>query len=231
MFTDWSYKKIKMYRACPFSVKLKYIDRVPEPPQDPKYDHKRLRGIKAHDDLEAAVNVGGPVPEEFADFAPIVASYVELGGKAESDEYFDSCWNPMTPELVNGWPKGHWLVVKKDVRVLTPSYSLVVDWKTGKKHGNELDHFEQMKLYAVTEWRLYPGLPEYSVELQYLDQKDTWMHKFTPRDLERHWAHFDKDVDVMFNDKLFRPKPNILTCRYCPYNHKNGTGACPVAAV
>lgn len=231
---NWSYKKLKMYRSCPFSLYLKYIKRVPEPPSDPKYDAKRLRGITAHDQLEACINVGAEVPREFAHMEPIIDDYRALGATAEKDEYFDRQWLPMDRPLDIPEDKfwaGYWLVVKKDVRIRTDDFVLIADWKTGKKHGNEIDHFEQMKLYAVTEWRIDPGFPEYVVELQYLDQKDTWSHSFRPHELERHWATFDKDVAVMFADTTFRPKPNILTCRHCPYNHKNGTGACPVAAV
>src|SRR5690606_35810219 len=113
-------------------------------------------------------------------------------------------------------------------------FTLVADWKTGKKYGNEVDHMEQMKLYAVSEYAVDPGYSEYAVELQYLDQKDTWAHTFKPAELERHWQTFEKDVEVMFNDTTFRPKPNIYTCRYCPYNKKNNAGRdlpCPVAAM
>lgn len=230
--TNWSYKKLKMYRSCPYSVYLKYIKRAPEPPKDPKFDAKRLRGIDAHDKLELCINVAGDIPVEFKPFTEIIESYIELGATAEKDEYFDDHWNTMTPQMSSsGFPLNHWLVVKKDVRLETPEFVLVADWKTGKKHGNEVDHFEQMKLYAVTEWRKNPGFPEYVVELQYLDQKDTWAHTFKPRDLERHWATFDKDVAVMMTDTVFRPKPNKLTCQYCPFNQKGGSGACPVAAV
>jgi hypothetical protein len=223
--TNWSYKKLKMYRACPFSVYLKYVLRVPEPPPNPKYDEKRQRGIRVHEELANAINLGETIPQEARDFEQIVTAYIELDAVAEDDEYFDKAW-----KRVPGW-EGHWLVVKKDVRIIAPGeFVLVADWKTGKKHGNEVDHFEQMKLYAVSEYVQDPGFPEYAVELQYLDQKDTWAHSFKPHELERHWQTFEKDVAVMFADTTFRPKPSIYTCQYCPYNAKNGTGACPVAA-
>lgn len=223
--TNWSYKKLKMYRACPFSVYLKYVKRVPEPPQDPKFDEKRLRGIRVHDELKDAINLGAPVPPEARAFEEIVQGYIELGAVAEGDEYFDRQWKPLP-----GW-EGHWVVIKKDVRVRTPEFALVADWKTGRKVGNEYDHFEQMTLYAISEYVINPGLPEYVVELQYLDQKDTWDHSFKPHELEKHLARIEKDVEIMMNDTIFRPKPSHLACRYCPYNHRNGTGACPVAAV
>ncbi len=223
--TNWSYKKFSMYRSCPFSVYLKYIKRVPEPPADPKYDEKRQRGITAHDDLKDCINDGAPIPKIALPFEEIITGYIELNAVAEGDEFFDRQW-----QRLPGWA-GHWLVVKKDVVVRTPEFSLVADWKTGKKHGNEVSHFEQMTLYAVSEYVQNPGLPEYVVELQYLDQKDTWQHTFKPHQLEGHWARFEKEVQIMFNDTTFRPKPSVPNCRYCPFNHKNGTGACPVAAV
>lgn len=229
--TNWSYKKLKMYRACPFSVYLKYIKRVPEPPPNPKYEEKRLRGITAHDDLANCINLGADVPKAFEFATEIVDAYRAINAVAEVDEYFDDKWNVLVNPNPGKYFPEHWLVIKKDVRAITDDFVLIADWKTGKKHGNELDHFEQMKLYAVSEWVIDPGLPEYVVELQYLDQKDTWSHVFKPKELERHFAAFEKDVATMFADTTFRPKPNRYTCQYCPFNHKNGTGACPVAAV
>ena len=224
--TNWSYKKLKMYRACPYSVYLKYVLRLPAPPPNPKFEEKRQRGIIFHDTMELVINEGAPLPKLAEPFEEIVCNYIEIGATAEQDEFFDNRWRPH-----QGW-EGHWLIVKKDVRAVVPGeYVLVADWKTGKKHGNELDHFEQMKLYAVSEYVKDPGYPEYAVELQYVDQLDTWAHSFKPRELEKAWADFDKDVAVMMNDTTFRPKPSVYTCRYCDYNKKNGTGECPVAAV
>jgi len=229
--TNWSYKKIKMYRACPMSVRLKYIDRVAEPDPDPKYDKKRQRGIMYHDVLEGIVNTGfdereGDIGEDVRELA---RSLHEQGATAERDEYFDSGWKPMKPEFSSkGYPLNHWLVVKKDYRLLTDDYLLVGDWKTGKKEGNEVDHFEQMRLYALTEWLQFPGFNTYDVELQYIDQDETWSHSFTVPKLERALKDFDGDVQVMMKDTWFRPKPSKFTCQYCPYGPRRGNGACPV---
>lgn len=233
--TNWSFKKLKMWRACPYSVYLKYIVRAPEPEPNPKYEEKRLRGINAHDFLEEIVNNGHSAKPDVLN-KPDVVEFAKqlhaLGAQAERDEYFDRKWQPMTPKLsANGYPLDHWLVVKKDYRLKTEDYVLVGDWKTGKKYGNELDHMEQMKLYALSEFVKDPGYPEYCVELQYLDQDETWSHAFKPAELERYWRDFDIDVEKMMTDKIFRPKPNIYNCRYCPFNKKNGSAACPVAAL
>lgn len=224
--TNWSSTKLDHYNECPYRVYLKYIKRVPEGPPNPKYEEKRQRGIRLHDELRDCINAAAPIPQEVRDFEEIVDGYRELGAVAEVDEFFNKEWKPHP-----SW-QGHWLVVKKDVRIRVPGeFVLIADWKTGKKHGNEYKHYRQMQLYAVSEYVQDPGFPEYTVELQYIDQKDTWQHTFKPHQLEKAWADFDREANVMFNDKTFRPRPSIIVCRYCPFNSKSGSGACPVAAI
>lgn len=219
---NWSYKKLKMYRKCPFSVRLKYIERIPEPDPDPKYDAKRQRGIMLHEKLAEAINRGAPVPKEAEYFEDVALALRAKGAVAELEEFFDRQWNP-----VEGWDNA-WVQVIKDVRLRTPEFSLVGDWKSGRKHGNEMDHFEQMKLYAVSEWIINPGLPEYTTELYYLDQDETWSHTFKPDKLEVYLGDFERDVNTMFADLIFRPKPSKFNCQYCPYGPQRGNGRCPV---
>lgn len=220
---SWSFKKYKMYKQCPMWVKLKYIERLPEPPPDPKGDAARLRGIKIHEDMEAVIKGTGPIPHYAQSFEPIICQLVERGATAEEDMFLNDKW-----ELHPEW-NGHWLQVKQDVLVVDDEFVLTGDWKSGKRYGNEYWHFKQMQLYSIAAWRAYPGRPVYTNELYYLDKDDCWTIDFTPKQLEAALGDFDRDVETMFNDKIFRPKPNIDTCRFCPYNNK-GTGACPVAA-
>lgn len=221
---SWSFTLWKHYQECPFRVRLKYIEREPEPPEDPKYDAHRNRGIKAHDDLQDTINVGAPIPQIAKPFTEIIEGYIELGAVAEGDEHFNNKWEPVSER--------NWLIVKKDVKIVVPGeFVLTCDWKTGRRHGNEYNHHKQMELYAVTDYIKHPGLPEYIVELQYLDQKLTHDHTFLPHELEQKWGQWDRDAEQIFSDTLFRPKPSTHVCRYCPYNKSRGTGVCPVAAL
>jgi hypothetical protein len=220
---NWSYKKLKMYRSCPMSVKLKYIDHAPEPVADPKYEAKRLRGIEAHAILQQCINEALPVPAQFENVAEVVEAYRALGARAEEEWFFDNKWQFQA----GGTWKDSWLQVKQDVVIEQPEFVLTADWKTGKKYGNEVDHFEQMRLYSVAAWIKYPGRQKYTCELQYIDQDETWSFDFTPQMLEKAVGEFDRDVEVMSNDTVFRPHPNIHTCKYCPFSPR-GSGACPV---
>lgn len=219
---NWSFKKWWMYKSCPMQVRLKYIEKIPEPDPDPKFDKKRQRGITMHERLAESVNLGAPVPEELKNTQPIVDAYRDMGAVAELEEFYNKQWEP-----VEGWNDA-WVQIIKDVRVRIPDFALVGDWKTGRKSGNELKYFEQMKLYAVSEWIVNPGLPEYITELQFVDEDETWEHSFKPHQLEKYLGDFERDIDVMMNDKIFRPKPSKYNCQYCPYGPNRGNGRCPV---
>ena len=217
---QWSYKKYSMYQQCPFRVKLKYLERLPEPPPDAKGDAARLRGIEMHEEMELAVK-GGDIPPYAVQFTEIIENMRENGAKAEEDMFLNNQWQPH-----NGWP-GHWLQVKQDVVVHTDDYLLTGDWKSGKRFGNEHSHYKQMQLYAVAAWRTYPDFAQYTCELYYLDKNDVWTIDFQVPQLEKALRDFDEAVDRMFNDKIFRPRPSKDNCRFCPYGPQ-GTGACPV---
>lgn len=221
---NWSFKKYKMYQMCPLSVKFEYIDRAPKPPPNEKDDAARLRGIRMHNEMEACIKGEGPIPSYANKFENVITALIENGARAEQDMFFNDRWEYQEER------EGHWLQVKQDVLVVTDEYVLNGDWKSGRRFGNEYWHFKQMQLYSVATWRAFPGRPEYVAELYYLDKDDLWCVQFTPQQLEKAFAEFDREIDKMFNDTVFRPKPNVDTCRFCPYN-KKGTGLCPVAAV
>lgn len=221
---NWSFKKYKMWKLCPLSVKFKYIDREPEPEADEKADAARLRGIRIHEEMEACLKQTGPLPSYASEFENIVEGLLAQGARAEEDMFFNNRWE------VHPSYEGHWLQVKQDVLVVNDEYVLTGDWKSGRRFGNEFWHFKQMQLYSVAAWRALPGRAEYVAELYYLDKDDIWTVEFKPEQLEKAFGDFDREVDQMFNDTVFRPRPNVDTCRFCPYN-KKGTGICPVSAV
>ena len=222
----WSYSMLALYRSCPFAVKLKYIERAPEPPPTPDREAANERGVRIHKGLEDAVMHGGPTPPEAAYFAENVEQLRGLRTnehvhvEVEKRTYFDSNWS-----VTNA--SDYWLVVVRDAFVVTPEYALTIDYKTGKRYGNEVKHFSQMSLYAVCAWLEYPMYQEYPTELWYLDQKHLQPHDFSRTALMKHRAAFDAEVDVMLSDKFFRPRPSRPTCKFCPYSPR-GTGACPV---
>lgn len=222
----WSFSSLSLYHSCPYAVKLKYIEHLPEPPPDPKREAANERGTRLHAVAEDIVLRGAPVPKEFDDFkdnfAQLRALYLDPTALVEVEKrtYFDSNWRLSDKD-------DYWLVVVRDAFVVSPEFALTIDYKTGKRFGNEVKHFGQTSLYAVAAWIEYPMFDEYPAELWYMDQNHIQEHTYSIRSLERARAQFDKGVELMFSDKYFRPHPSVPTCKYCPYSPR-GTGACAV---
>lgn len=216
-FDRWSFSALDTYRSCPLRAYFRYVERIPEPGN--KYSN---RGNEIHDELQKVVQDGAPVPDYAAHFKPLLEQMQQSDVTCEQMMMFDSNWKPTTDR------SNVWLMVKQDLVTLAPGeFVLTVDYKSGKKFGNEVKHMAQMTLYSVAAWIHYPGLKEYIAELWYIDQKSITTKSYTAPILEMARARLDTEVAKMFDDKTFRPRPSAMNCKYCPYGPK-GTGHCPV---
>lgn len=216
-FKSWSYSALDVYRGCPLRAKLRYIEKVPDPGN--KYSN---RGNDIHADLENVVVNGAPVPPYAAHFGPLLEQMQQTETICEKMFMFDSTWKPTDDR------SKVWLYVKQDLVVVAePEFVLTVDYKSGKKFGNEIKHMAQKTLYSIAAWILWPNMPEYIAEMWYIDQKELTSKTFTPQELERARARLDAEVARMFDDRTFRPRPTKDNCRWCPYGPR-GSGHCPV---
>lgn len=223
-FERWSWSQLSTYRTCPFQARLKYIEHEPEPPQPE--DAPNLRGTRIHKEAEDFVL--GAVDAVSKDLVPFEGPLTDMrelkiaqpqSVMLEHDYYLDQNWMPTDKA-------GRWFKYIPDVHV-TGDINLVVDYKTGKKYGNEIKHYAQVELYATAAWCNDPGYDVYHTELWYIDQKDITAHEFRPEQLERARARIDTEVTRMMSDKVHAPRPNKMNCKWCPYSPR-GTGACPV---
>ena len=80
-----------------------------------------------------------------------------------------------------------------DAIVLPNEHSaIVIDYKSGKRFGNEVKHAEQTQLYALNAVLRYPELEEVTTELWYLDVKELTAATFTRAQILRFRANFDR---------------------------------------
>lgn len=225
-FIKWSWSMLQVYRTCRFWAYLKYIERSPEPPREK--DDRRDRGTIRHKMAEDFILADdAPFPQELIKFEGLLTDVRDIrrGGLGEvtleKPHYYDHNWRPCEEE-------DRWLVVIPDIHVKVPGQvNLTIDEKTGKRYGNELKHYGQTELYAITAKIDDPSFETYEAELWYLDLPGTWQITFEPAKLDKAQAKLDAEVNCMMEDKLHRPNPSKATCKYCPYA-PHGTGACPV---
>lgn len=119
-----------------------------------------------------------------------------------------------------------WLRLKLDALIMHDKYTAtVVDFKTGRKYGNEVKHAEQLQLYQLSTFLRYPQLETVFAELWYLDQDEITSQRFTRSMGLRYRDKFGKRGDALISCTEFPPNPNKFTCKWCQYGPWNG-GQC-----
>lgn len=227
---SWSYSRLLDFEQCRFKAKLKIIDRIPEPerPLPPgKTEHYNDRGTRIHTAAELFVQGKGefvPELEKFRTEFDVLKNLFKEGKVSLEGEWaFDKEWNP------TDWKDG-WVRLKCDAVIWkSPKQAVVVDYKSGKRFGNEIKHGEQVQLYALAVFLRYPNVEEVTIELWYLDVDDLVPGTFTRVQGMKHLAPFTARGRRMTEATTFPPNPNIFSCKYCPYGPE-GTGHCQAGA-
>jgi hypothetical protein len=229
-----SHSRLTTFELCNFRAKLAYIDRIPEPDRPLKpgqTEHANDRGTRIHLAAEKFVQGGVELVDELKTFEPELLHLRDLNKKGqvsmEGEWAFDQKWSPVA------WMSSDvWMRIKCDVTAfLDVENAVVIDYKSGKRWGNEVKHAEQMQLYQLGSFLRYPKLKTVTVELWYTDQNE--LHDMTYRREQglRFAAGFEKRMKRMTDETEFKPNPNVHSCRFCPYRpslYPTGDGPCKV---
>lgn len=101
---------------------------------------------------------------------------------------------------------------------------------TGKRFGNEVKHAIQLQLYALCALIRYPDIDKVTCELWYLDQNELASFTMHRKQMSKYLRLFDEKGRKFTEDTVFKPNPNIESCRYCPY-HPNKQGDCKYGTI
>jgi CRISPR/Cas system-associated exonuclease Cas4 (RecB family) len=223
MIKSWSFSRLVDWDSCKQKAYFKHDLRIPDPNPSPAAD----RGTAIHQLAEDYVNGKlKKLPQELAkfrtEFESLRAKYLEGQVSLEGEWGFDCGWG------ITEW-KTAWGRIKADAVVtLTPSHTLVIDYKTGKKFGNELKHAEQLQLYSLAVILRNPDIQQVTSELWYLDIDDlTSVNVTRQQALTKYLKHWDKKAVAMTSATVFPANPNQFSCKWCPYSPR-GTGDCKV---
>lgn len=230
MINQWSYSKLTVFEQCKLRAKLQYVDKIPEPerPLPPgKTEHANDRGTRVHEAAELFVKEDVRLIEELKHFEEEFRHLKTLYGKGlvslEGEWAHNKDWDPVAWNSSDAW-----LRLKLDAFVrASNTRAVVIDYKTGRMHGNELKHGEQGQLYMVSSFIRYPELEEIIVEFWYLDQNDMSTVTYTRKQSEHFLRKFTQRGDIITSCQDFPPSANIFSCKWCPYGPK-GTGHCTV---
>jgi RecB family exonuclease len=231
---SWSHSRLTTFEGCKLRAKLSYIDRIPEPERPlpaGKTEHANDRGTRLHDAAEKYIRGGVELQPELAKhFEPeyVKARELFLAGQAtmEGDWAFTKDWEP------TAWMSSDaWLRMKLDLCIhLSDREAVSIDYKSGKRFGNELKHAEQMQIYTIGTFRKYPKLQKVTTELWYLDQNELATMTYTREQGLRYIKNYERRGSLLTDCEEFPANPNQFTCRWCPYKPQalGGTGHCQV---
>ena len=228
-----SFTRLDKYESCPLAAKISYIDKVPEPERPlpaGKTEHANDRGTRIHDAAEMYVKGGVELIPELSKFKSefLKARDLYAAGKAstEGDWGYDKDWNPVA------WMSSDvWVRIKCDLVVfLSPASAVVIDYKSGRRFGNEIKHGQQMQLYCIGTLLRYPKVKSVTTELWYIDQDEMASMTYTREQGLRFVANFERRLTKLTTAEDFPPNPNPHSCRWCPWKpkHLGGTGHCSV---
>lgn len=229
----WSHTRLTEFESCKRKAELKYILKIPEPvrPLPPgKTEHANDRGTRIHDAAQKFVEGGVELISELSKFKTELIQarefYANKQASTEGDWGFDKDWNPVA------WMSSDvWCRIKCDLVVLLDKKTaVVVDYKSGKRFGNEIKHAEQMQLYVLGTLFRWPGVVQVTTELWYTDIDELVSMTYTRDQGLRFVKNFERRANLLTVCEDFPPNPNVFSCRWCPYKpiEKGGTGHCPV---
>lgn len=217
LVTAWSYTRYADYVRCPLFFKLKHLD-------------KSLK-----DDGNAAMQRGGDIHKEAEDYT--IGKIKKLPGSLEKfkDQFNElKSLKPMVEQnwgFRNDWSwtgRSDWFGSEVWLRVKADAFAFyedntadLIDHKTGKKYGTNVD---QIELFGASAFMRIPTLTNVTIRLWYLDIGDEETFEMTAAEATSIRKNWDKKIKPMFNDRHFAPKPNEK-CRYCPASKQNG-GEC-----
>jgi CRISPR/Cas system-associated exonuclease Cas4 (RecB family) len=215
MIKNWAYTKLLDYEQCPYRVKLKHVDRVPEE-RSPAAE----RGTQIHQYAEDYV--GGKLKElpptlmKFTNEFDVLRREFKAGHVSLEGEWgFDQNWMPTDYKTA-------WLRIKGDAVLVRPGLALVIDYKSGGSFGNEIKHGEQVQLYAIATFIRNPKLDKITVELWYVDKDDLRSQTYTRNQALRYIQPFTKRAEKLLNEREFRPNANAYSCKWCAYGPNKG---------
>lgn len=231
MIQTVSFSRAAVFQQCKYRAFLQYVQKIAEPPRSlppGKTEHANDRGTRLHDVGEQYVrgNIDALSPE-WKHFAAemekmrrlFAVGNVSLEGEwGMNGDWEIDAWNSITT----------WLRLKLDSIVfLSPTEAVVIDYKSGKRFGNELKHHDQVLLYQLCAFLRFPDLEVVHTELWYIDQNELITQTFRRDQGLRFKRKFDQQFKEITNCTEFPPNPNKFSCQYCPYTTgPGGTGHC-----
>lgn len=213
LIPSWSHSALKTYETCAYRSYITKVKRIQE-----DWGPAAKRGTRIH--KQAEEYVAGTMPElphtleKFkGEFVFLKEQFNEDKVEIEGEWGFTIDWQPC------GWmAKGVWGRMKLDALVRESETSArVIDYKTGKRFGNEITHAQQALIYAVGTFFRYPELQHVQTEIWYLDHGETSTQAYTRDEAMVFMPALHERAITMTTALKFPPNPSKTNCYWCSF--------------
>lgn len=215
-----SFSRLTDFEKCKHLAKLKYVDRIPEPERPlpaGKTEHANDRGTRVHNAAELFVQGGVELIDELKSFEEEFLELRDLFEQKlvslEGEWAVDRDWNPVAWKSSTAWCR-----MKLDAMVRTSENTArVIDYKTGKRFGNEVKHTEQGQVYQLATFLRFPELDHVTVEFWYTDLGEKDVKEYSRVQGTAYFDKYDRRFSAVTECEEFKPNPNAFSCKWCPY--------------
>ena len=209
----WSHSTLKTFETCAYRSYIAKVRRIQE-----DFGPAAKRGSEIHEKAEHYVEgTLSELPPELkkfeSKFKELRELYVDAKVELEGEWGFTVDWEPC------GWLEPvTWARIKLDAIVHeTDTSARVIDYKTGKKFGNEISHAQQALTYAIGSFFRYTDLQHVQTELWYLDQNETTIQAYTRDEAMLFMPKLHQRAVAMTTATSFPPNPSNYNCKWCSY--------------
>lgn len=229
MIDRWSFSRLQVYESCPKRAQLAYDERLPEIKR-PDGNKAAKRGNRLHeageDFIKGKTDVLIPELMNFEEEFRHAQNIPEGSYSSEQVWYFDDQWVPVATA------QNAWVTLIIDLLVWIHEYEgVVIDFKSGKRYGNEIKHGQQVQLYQLCTFLRYPETEKVTTEIWYLDKNELYKQSYMRKQGLRFLNNFHTRGMKLTTDSKFKANPSQYSCRFCPYRTGMnkwvcGTGDC-----
>lgn len=230
LLKTWSYSTYNAFQRCPRRVYLEKIQQEPQPAleiPDGKTEHPLDRGSRIHEAAELYVTEDVELIPELIQFAECFKAVRRLQVLEPIDMVVEEEWAFTADWNVTGWHSDDaWLRMKLDLLLIRGSEGCLVDYKSGRRHGNEISHMMQAQLYQLGAFIRYPELTHITTEFWYVDVGEIAQAHFHRGYGMQFLPLFTQKGKEITDEVVFKAKPSPYACKFCPYGKINGNGIC-----
>lgn len=220
----WSASTLKNFEECRWRAYLAQVLKLPQEESEPL-----KRGNRIHENLELFVKGEAELSEEItkiSKFRHFESDLEELRHQyGEAKVEVEGNWGFTTDWTTTGWMAPDiWARIKLDAfQWHDDTCGKVIDYKTGRKFGNEVIHSQQGMIYTIGAFMRYEQLEMLDVEFWYIDQGEKSFPQRYTRDQAMRFLPRINDRAVIMTSALepdFVPSPSLHNCRWCPFNRE-----------